>query len=208
LDSHAHGRVLFPAQRNFQWIIHGYDFAGQYNLRARMGELCQVMWQAHQNQTRVGVLFKELPAGRQRDFGAMVASHAVDSDCDHGAGTQKEKNIKQWPRAKNDKSPTLQNLQLRALHGRPGSGFCFGLQHLAAAVKTSGADVVAQVCFTRGGLYCNAWNNQSIVRAVHTALGRRLFILLDGHDPLLGKSVAPLLHAKCNTGVSKQRGNF
>ncbi len=160
----------------------------------------QGLGQSYQNQTRVGVLLEKLPTSRQRDFRAMVASHAVDSDCDHRAGTQKERDIKQWPQAKNDKSPMLQNLQLRALHEKPGSGFRFGLQHLAATVKTSGADVVTQVGFTRSGFNCNARNNQCIVRAVHTALGRRFFILLDGHDPLLGNSAAPLLHAKCNTG--------
>jgi hypothetical protein len=132
------------------------------------------------------VLLKELPAGGQRDLGTVVAPHAVDSDCDHGVGTQKKKDIKQWPQAKNDKSPTLQNLQLRALYEEPGSGFRFGLQHLATTVETGGADVVTQVGFTRGGFNCNARNNQSIVRAVHTALGRGLFVLLDGHDPLLG----------------------
>jgi hypothetical protein len=130
----------------------------------------------------------------------MVAPHAVDSDCDHGADTQSERNIKQWPLAKNDKSPMPQYLQLRALHEKPVSGFSFGLQHLATTVKTGGADVVTQVGFTRSGFHSNARNNQSIVRTVHTALGRGLFILLDGHDPLLGKSAAPLLHAKCNTG--------
>jgi hypothetical protein len=39
--------------------------------------------------------------------------------------------------------------------------------------------------FTGGGLNRNAWHNQSIVRTVHTALGRRFFVLLDGHVPLL-----------------------
>ena len=151
-----------------------------------VGKFSQGLGQPHQNEAGIGVLVKKLPASRQRDLGTMVAPHAVDSDCDHGAGTQKEKNIKRWPQAKNDKSPTLQNLQLRAFHEKPGSGFRFGLQHFATTVKTSGADVVTQVGLASGGLYGNARNNQSIVRAVHTALGRGLFVLLDGHDPLLG----------------------
>jgi hypothetical protein len=151
-----------------------------------MGKFGQSLGQAHQNEGGIGVLVKKLPAGRQRDLGTMVTPHAVDSDCDHGAGTQKGKDIKQWPQAKNDKSPTLQHLQLRAFHEKPWSGFRFGLQHFAATVKTGGANVVAQVRLAGGGLYGNAGNNQGIVRTVHTALGRGLFILLDGHDPLLG----------------------
>jgi hypothetical protein len=115
-----------------------------------MGKSGQSFRQSHQNETGIGVLVKKLSASRQRDLGTMVAPHAVDSDCDHGAGTQKGNDIKQWPQAKNDKSPTLQNLQLRAFHEKPGSGFRFGLQYLAPTVKTGGADVVAQVRFASG----------------------------------------------------------
>ena len=64
--------------------------------------------------------------------------------------------------------------------------FGFGFQHLAATVETGGADVVAQMDFARGGLNSDTWNGQRVVRAVHAALGRRFFVLLDGHDPLLG----------------------
>ncbi len=45
--------------------------------------------------------------------------------------------------------------------------------------------MVTQVRFARSGFNSNAWNIQSIVRTVHTALGRLFFILLDGHNPLL-----------------------
>ena len=64
------------------------------------------------------------------------------------------------------------------------SSVCFGLQDLATTVKTGGADVVTQVGFTRGGLNGGAWCGQRIVRTVHTTLGRRLFVLLNGHDGL------------------------
>jgi hypothetical protein len=50
--------------------------------------------------------------------------------------------------------------------------------------------VVTQVNFTCGGLNRNAWNDQSIVRTVHTALGRGFFVLLDSHNSLLGESAA------------------
>ena len=66
-----------------------------------------------------------------------------------------------------------------------GSGLVLGLQHLAATVEAGGADVMTQVRFARGGLHCDARHVQCIVRAVHAALGRRFFILLNGHGWLL-----------------------
>ena len=61
-------------------------------------------------------------------------------------------------------------------------GFGLGFEHFAAPVKTGRADVVAQMRFARRGLHGNAGNRQSGVRVVHSALGRRFFILLDGHN--------------------------
>jgi hypothetical protein len=71
-------------------------------------------------------------------------------------------------------------------------GFRFVLQHLATTVKAVGADVVTQVNFTGGGLHRGAWRGQGVVRTVHTALGRGLFVLLNGHGRLLdsGKKTA------------------
>jgi hypothetical protein len=71
-------------------------------------------------------------------------------------------------------------------------GFGFVLQNLTATVKTVGADVVTQVDFTRGGLHGSTGGRQSVVRTVHTALGRGLFVLLNGHGRLLdsGKKTA------------------
>jgi hypothetical protein len=60
---------------------------------------------------------------------------------------------------------------------------CF--QHFAATVKTSGTDVVAEVNFAGGGLHCDSWHNQGVVRAVHAALGGRFFVLLNCHGRLL-----------------------
>src|SRR4051812_22213990 len=65
------------------------------------------------------------------------------------------------------------------------SGVVLGLQHLAAAVETGRADVVAQVRFARGGLDGDARRGHGVVRTVHAALGRRLLVLLDGHEGLL-----------------------
>jgi hypothetical protein len=65
------------------------------------------------------------------------------------------------------------------------SGVSLALEHLATTVETGGADVMTQVDFTRGGLNGGARGHQRIVRAVHAALGRRLLVLLNGHEILL-----------------------
>ena len=61
----------------------------------------------------------------------------------------------------------------------------FGLQYLATTVKTGRADVVTQMRFARGRFDRSTRNIQGIVRAVHAALGGRLFVLLNGHEILL-----------------------
>jgi hypothetical protein len=72
------------------------------------------------------------------------------------------------------------------------SGFGFVLQNLTTTVKAVGADVVTQVDFTGGGLHGGTWGGQGVVRTVHAALGRGLFVLLNGHGRLLdsGKKTA------------------
>ena len=68
----------------------------------------------------------------------------------------------------------------------PRSGFGrFGLDHLAPTVKTVGADVVTQMHFASCRLYSHIRCSQRIMRAVHAAFGRRFFVLLNGHGPLL-----------------------
>jgi hypothetical protein len=69
---------------------------------------------------------------------------------------------------------------------RRSSGFGLGLEHLAPTVETVGADVVAQMGFTRGRLDGQTGRAQRIVGTVHATLGRRLLVLLNGHDGLLG----------------------
>jgi len=73
---------------------------------------------------------------------------------------------------------------LRASEGIKSS-VCLGLQDLAAAIKTVRADVVTQMHFTCGRLDRSTRSNQSIVRTMHATLGRRLFVLLNGHEILL-----------------------
>jgi hypothetical protein len=62
------------------------------------------------------------------------------------------------------------------------SGFGLIFEHLTATVETVRADVVAQVRFASGRLHGDAGHDQCIVGTVHAALGRRLLVLLDGHD--------------------------
>jgi hypothetical protein len=71
-------------------------------------------------------------------------------------------------------------------HARPDLfSSSFGLDDLTATVKAVRRDVVAQVHFTSGGLYCGAWGVQSVVGTVHAALGRGFFVLLNCHGGLL-----------------------
>jgi len=81
-------------------------------------------------------------------------------------------------------------MQARA-QAQAGSSLGLALEHLPAPVKTVGADVVAQMHLAGGGLDRHTRNGQGIVRAVHTALGRRLFVLLNGHGRLLCKNGGP-----------------
>jgi hypothetical protein len=56
-----------------------------------------------------------------------------------------------------------------------------GLEHLAPTVETVGADVVPQVRFAGVRLDGDTRFIQGVVSTVHTALGGRLLVLLDGH---------------------------
>src|SRR3546814_5734930 len=56
-----------------------------------------------------------------------------------------------------------------------------GLEYLTAAIDAIGADMVAQVQLTSGGFYGRRRRRNEIVRTMHTALRRALFVLLNGH---------------------------
>jgi hypothetical protein len=58
----------------------------------------------------------------------------------------------------------------------------FGLQDFAATIVAVRADVVTQMRFTRGRFDCERRNAQVVVGTMHTALGRGLLVLLNGHD--------------------------
>ena len=176
LNGHAHGGILLPAQRHFHGIVHADDLAGRDHGRAFVRERFQTLWLPHEQQMGVGMGIEKLAARRQRDAGAVVAPHAVNCQGDHG-----------WP----GNLPMQRSKQRPVLHisvatglGRAEnrSGFGLVLQHLTATVHAVGADVVAQMRFTGGGLHGDARHRQGIVRTVHAALGRRLFVLLNSHD--------------------------
>jgi hypothetical protein len=57
-----------------------------------------------------------------------------------------------------------------------------GLEYFTATVEAVRADVVTQVRFTGGWLDTQLRRDQEVVRAVHTALGWGLLILLNCHD--------------------------
>jgi hypothetical protein len=57
-----------------------------------------------------------------------------------------------------------------------------GLEHFTATVETVRADVVTQVRLASGRLDSQVRRDEEVVRTVHAALGRGLFILLNCHD--------------------------
>ncbi|MPM75653.1 hypothetical protein SDC9_122647 [bioreactor metagenome] len=48
-----------------------------------MLEVAQAGFLPHQQQAGIRMMFKKLAARRKRDAWAMIAPHAVDSQCDH-----------------------------------------------------------------------------------------------------------------------------
>ena len=65
--------------------------------------------------------------------------------------------------------------------------------------------MVTQVCFARGGFHGDTWDIQCIVRTVHAALGRGLFVLLNGHDGSLNALDAARSKKGAASGLEKIR---
>jgi hypothetical protein len=59
--------------------------------------------------------------------------------------------------------------------------FAFCWHHFTATVKTVRAHVMTQMYFTSRWLNRQRWVSQKVVGAVHTTLGRCLFVLLNCH---------------------------
>lgn len=57
-----------------------------------------------------------------------------------------------------------------------------GFKHFATTIKPVGAYVMTQMQFARIWLKGRWGIADRVMRAVHAALGRGFFILLDGHD--------------------------
>ena len=57
----------------------------------------------------------------------------------------------------------------------------FGLDNFATTVIAAWADVVAAVYLVCVWIHCQTRHHQGIVRAMHTALGWRFLVLLNGH---------------------------
>ena len=83
LDGHAHGGVLFAAQRHFHGVVHADHFGGGHHARAGVGKARQRLGPAHQQQAGLGVILQKLLAGGQRDLRATVAAHAVNGQNGH-----------------------------------------------------------------------------------------------------------------------------
>lgn len=91
------------------------------------------------------------------------------------------RNAGQSARPENEK-PAANGFNRRTgLMGPEGSGFGFILQNLTPTVEAIRADVVAQMGLARRRLNGDSRNVERVVRTVHASLGRRFFVLLDGH---------------------------
>jgi hypothetical protein len=151
-----------------------------------MGKIGECGLRTHQYHAGLGMFVQKLAAGRQGDRRTVVTAHAINGNRVHDGVKRRYRGGTQKP-----KSPTLAISHRASGESEPRqSGFGLGLDDFTAAVKAGGADVVAQMHFTGGGLDGDAWNNQRIVRAVHATLGRGLFVLLNCHDGLLNESAA------------------
>ena len=84
LNGNAHGRILLAAQGNLHGVIHGNHLGGQHDGSALVRERLKTVLQTDQQQMGIGMIVEELAARRERDAGAVVAPHAVNSQCDHG----------------------------------------------------------------------------------------------------------------------------
>ena len=76
-DRHAHRRILFLAQGDFDRVVHRHDLAGGDDAAARpVPCTLQRVRSAHEQQLRVGMGVEEGLAGRQRDLALIVASRS------------------------------------------------------------------------------------------------------------------------------------
>jgi hypothetical protein len=89
--------------------------------------------------------------------------------------------------AAGDKEKAARRSKLRStafilLNARRRLLVVLGFENFTATVEAVRADVVTQVRFTGGWLDTQLRRDQEVVRAVHTALGWGLLILLNCHD--------------------------
>jgi hypothetical protein len=59
--------------------------------------------------------------------------------------------------------------------------FALGFDDFFAAVEAGGRHMVAQVRLTRSWLNSQRWIGQEVMGAMHAALGRGFFVLLNSH---------------------------
>src|SRR5512139_1242882 len=75
---------------------------------------------------------------------------------------------------------------------QPGDAlFASGLDDLLAAIVAARADVMTQMHFARRGLDRKRRVGEKVMGAMHTALRRRLFVLLDCHKKNSFKFTSP-----------------
>lgn len=156
----------------------------------------------HQYQLDIGVFAQCPDRGRDHDTWAVITAHGVQCDGKESAHSV----VDDFRLPVNDDAgcvhPAMSGYILReALNGRPCLPFSeaarglflvllLGLDHLAPAVETIGADVVPTVHFTGGGLDGERSVLERIVGTTHAALRGGGTGLLNCHDKDLRKAFA------------------
>ena len=82
-DGHAHGRIFFSTQGNFNRIVHSHHFGGGNDGGARMRKTRQLVGLTDQQQPHIGMVRQELLAGSQGDTRTVVTPHAINGQRDH-----------------------------------------------------------------------------------------------------------------------------
>jgi hypothetical protein len=148
VDSDAHRRMLFLAQRIARRFGHADDFGGFAKRQAPLytdeagDQRTQLVVAADQNQVQPGMFFKRRDRRPHDDFGAQVAAHRIE--CDYGMLDHQEARVSEIcskPAAARSGAAAVA-LVLFVFFGL--------LDDLVAAVEAVGGNVVAQVRFTGG----------------------------------------------------------
>ena len=84
LNGHTHGGIFFLTQSHFERVVRLHHFGGYHHLGSGIGKISEFLCSTHQQEARIRVRRQKTSAGRQRNEGAVVAAHTIDSQSDRG----------------------------------------------------------------------------------------------------------------------------